>query len=181
MESLNNVCQRSLFLFTIIGLLTISLISVKPSLANQKNLKNWDSTKRTPPLLFENRKGAKFSIKTFRGNVIVINFWASWCAPCVKEIPSLIDLADSFQNKPFKLIMVNFGESLDKVNKFSKKLSSAKDVYLDKKKLSNDVWVTRGLPITYILDKKGNIKHVALGELSWNSPEVKKVIQQLIR
>ena len=181
MESLAKMDGDPSASIIMISFIAILLGFAEPAMSDSSKLKTWDTGKKIPMLIFENIKGEEFSIDTFTGNVMVINFWATWCAPCVKEMPSLIRLAESFQKAPFKLILVNFGESPGKVTSFSETLPDTSDIYLDKKKLSNDSWVTRGLPVTYILDKKGNIKFQVLGELSWDSSEVKKVIGELIR
>ena len=91
----------------------------------------------------------------------LVNFWASWCAPCVNEMPALIKLSEKFKDFSFKLVMVNFGENTQKVRDFSKSLSNPSDIYLDQDKLSGNFWVTKGLPVTYLINKKGqtNTKH----------------------
>ncbi len=65
--------------------------------------------------------GKVFDINDYKNQVLLINFWASWCNPCIKEIPSLVRLQEKFKGQYFKIITINIGEPKDRIIKFVKK------------------------------------------------------------
>ncbi len=156
------------------------LVVIQLTHADSGKLKEWKGDDR-PSLEFYQLDGEKKIIEEFMGSVTVVNFWATWCAPCINEIPSLIQLSDYLKDQPFRLVMINFGESPDRVKSFAESFPKTQSIYSDEIKFSNDFWVTTGLPTTYILDKKNVIRYVAIGELNWSSRDVKNIIKNMMQ
>jgi len=179
LENLNFLNTKSVTSLSFAILVASFLTITKIAYANVEKLKKWEGG---PPQSLEvvNLSGEAMDVSANRGNVILVNFWASWCTPCVKEIPSLIRLSNFFIDEPFKIMMINFGETEKKVRSFSKNLSLDNTVFLDSEMNSEDFWVTKGLPVSYILDKNGNITHSAIGEVEWDSMEIKNLIKIIL-
>ena len=116
----------------------------------------------------------------YRGKVLVLNFWATWCAPCIEEMPSFETLAKRLAGEPFALVTVNFGEKPERIKPFLKKIGVDVPVLLDSDMSVSRAWVKRGLPTTFIIDADQNIRYQVLGELAWDAPEVETKIRELL-
>tara|TARA_B100001059_G_C17360167_1_gene344720 strand:- start:15 stop:557 length:543 start_codon:yes stop_codon:yes gene_type:complete len=122
------------------------------------------------------------NVENYKGSYILINFWATWCAPCVKEIPSLNNLYNKFKyKKNFKMIAINIGQSKEAVKKFllDKSLPIEFTVLLDEKmELSN--WNVQAIPTTFLVDEKGRIIYKVEGEKEWDSDEFSTFFSSII-
>ena len=142
-------------------------------------LKSWRGG-ATPLLKLKDLQGKTQDIADYRGKVVLVNFWATWCAPCIKEMPSLARIADKLAGEQFALLTVNFGENAKRVQGFIDKLGIALPVLLDSDMIASKTWVDKGLPTTYLIGADGRIRYQILGELEWDSPEVEARIRDLL-
>jgi len=142
-------------------------------------LKPW-SGGSPPPLALTDLDGKPRELSDYRGKVVVMNFWATWCGPCVKEMPDFEKLADNLSNEDFALITVNFGEKAERIKPFLKKIEVDVPVLLDPDMSTSKAWVKAGLPTTYIIDADQKIRYQVLGALEWASPEVEAKIRELL-
>jgi len=115
----------------------------------------------------------------FTGKVTVINFWATWCPPCVEEIPSLNRLNEKMQGKPFDLISVNYAEDKQTILNFLKKVDVDYPVLLDNDGQFAKKWNVVTYPSTFIIDTHGNIVYGVNAAIAWDDPEFIKKIQTL--
>lgn len=134
----------------------------------------------TPPLSLTGLDGKQHALTDYRGKVVVINFWATWCGPCVKEMPSLQNLARSFKGEGFALITINFGEDKKRIESFLKKNDLKLEVWIDSDMSASKDWVKKGLPTTYVIDSEQRIRYQVLGDLEWDSAEVKALMRDLL-
>ena len=133
-----------------------------------------------PDFSAENARGGETSLADFRGRYVLLNFWATWCVPCVKEMPDFEKLAEKLSGEDFALLTVNFGEKTDRIRPFLKKIEVDVPVLLDPDMGTSKAWVKAGLPTTYIIDANQNIRYQVLGALEWASPEVEDKIRELL-
>jgi len=124
--------------------------------------------------------GKQHQLKDYRGNVLVINFWASWCPPCIHEMPELKRLKQHFSDQPFEIITINVGEKKYKVRKFSKLINLDLPVLLDTKSNTYNQWGVKTLPTSFLLDTEGNIVYQVRGNPGWEQLETRKVISDMI-
>ena len=129
----------------------------------------------------ENSQGKHFLRDEYRGKVTLVNFWASWCRPCVEEIPSLNTLREKMQGRPFELISVNYAEDKLRISEFLQKVKVDFPVLLDKDGQVAAQWNVLAFPATFIIAADGKITYGVNGALYWDSPEVIEKIENLIQ
>jgi len=134
-----------------------------------------------PKLQLQDLEGAIHRLAEYRGRVVLLNFWASWCTPCLREMPSLQRLAESLTEKPFSLLAVNMAESQKRAAQSVRRLGYRLPVLLDPQGDVFHQWGGRMLPTSYILDRRGNIRYRILGDAEWdNDAEIAEILQALI-
>ena len=113
--------------------------------------------------------------------VVLLNFWASWCPPCVKEIPSMNRLAESFDSNQFEIVSVNFKESPQTIRDFLKQVQVDFPVLIDQDgKVSADYEIF-SFPSSFLIDTNGQIRYSVNAAIEWDDSEIKQQIQQLIK
>jgi thiol-disulfide isomerase/thioredoxin len=120
------------------------------------------------------------TLDDFRGKVVAVNFWASWCPPCIKEMPSMQRLQTKLDDGSFVMLPVNVGEKKYKVWKFVKLINFTLPVLLDTDSKTFNAWDASVLPTSFLLDKEGRVRYRVQGDLEWDSEEVVAVIEELI-
>lgn len=125
----------------------------------------------------------KKKLSDYRGKVILLNFWATWCPPCVREMPSMERLQQKFNADNFKVLAINQMEEIDQVFAFTGQLEIdlTFEILFDSQSAVSQAYAVRGLPTTYLIDKQGNIRYRAVGGRDFNHPEVIKIIKALIK
>jgi peroxiredoxin len=113
--------------------------------------------------------GNTVSLSAFRGKIVFLNFWATWCPTCVVEMPSMEKLHRRFKNQDFVMIAVNMQESETQVKSFFEKLQLSFTALLDSSGEVAAGLAVNALPTTYFLDKEGRIMGVALGPREWDN------------
>lgn len=133
-----------------------------------------------PELILPDLSGQQRNLKEFAGKVVLVNFWASWCMPCIQEMPGILRLAKEMQDKPFAVIGVNVGESERRVQAAAKRLDINFPVLLDKDSATFKRWGATVLPTAYVMDTSGQIRYVGRGPLEWDHPDIVDTLQQLM-
>ncbi len=118
-----------------------------------------------PRLALRTPAGESVDLARLRGRVVLVNFWATWCAPCVDEMPALARLRERLAGRGFELLAVNQGESPERVAAFLRRTGLDLVVLLDRDKSAADAWGVRALPTTFVVDATGRIRLHTEGEL----------------
>lgn len=121
------------------------------------------------------------SLSDYKGRVVLINFWASWCPPCIYEMPELQALKAHFSGRPFDILAINVGEKKYKVRKFSKVIKLELPVLLDTDSNTFKHWGVKTLPTSFLIDRNGKIRYRTRGNPGWQDDEVLQAIENLIR
>ena len=121
------------------------------------------------------------SLDEFSGRVVLVNFWASWCTPCVREMPSIMRLGQAFRDQPFTVIGVNVAEGQRRVAAAARRLDLDFTVLLDGDGEAFAAWGGNVLPTSFVLDRTGRARYIALGPLEWDDQEVIEVIERLLQ
>ena len=130
---------------------------------------------------FTDPDGGEFRLSDFQGKTILLNFWATWCAPCRKEMPMLAELQTEFGGETFEVVTIATGRnSIPGIRRFFDEIEVDNlPLYLDpKQKLGRDMGVL-GLPITVILSPEGQEIARMRGDAEWNSDSAKAIIRAL--
>jgi peroxiredoxin len=143
-------------------------------------LKPWPG-KETPPLSRPDLTGKVVDLKELRGKVVVVNFWATWCEPCMAEMPSLERLRARFEGRALEVLTVNYGESTPRIRDFLQKQNISLPVLLDPDKEAAAAWRAGGLPITFLIDTRGRVRHYAFGERDWSDDETVKLVENMLK
>ena len=125
-------------------------------------------------------KGEQHSLDDYRGRVLLVNFWASWCPPCIHEMPGLKRLRQKLEDQPFEILAVNAGEKKYKVWKFAKLVSFDLPILLDTDKDTFHSWGVEVLPTSFLVDANGQVRYRVQGDLKWDSEEIVELIGTLI-
>jgi len=132
-----------------------------------------------PVLELSDTEGNEHKLDDYRGKVVVLNFWASWCPPCIDEIPSLERLQNAFSKNKLLVLTLNIGEEKNEIETFMKKLSTKLPVLLNLDGSTVKRWKVIAFPTTFIIDREGRIAYAYFGGLEWDAPDVVKQLQKL--
>lgn len=123
--------------------------------------------------------GSDIKLSDYAGQFVLVNFWATWCPPCVKEMPALDNLHKHFSESNFKVLGVHAGPALATVKTFLEKHPVDFDIVIDKK-MGLSSWGVTGLPTTFLVSPDGKMIYKAVGEREWDSDEMFEFIQAII-
>ncbi len=135
----------------------------------------------TAPIDLEDPAGRRHRLSDYRGKVVLVNFWATWCAPCREEMPSIERLRRSLEGEPFAVLAVNVGEDARAVRSFTEQVRVAFPLLLDRDTSVTRGWRVRVLPATFLVGPDGRIRFSYLGELDWSKDSVRSKIVGLMQ
>jgi cytochrome c biogenesis protein CcmG, thiol:disulfide interchange protein DsbE len=121
----------------------------------------------------------KVDLKQFRGQVLVLNFWATWCPPCVEELPSLIAMQDRVKSKGVVVLGVSIDVDGDAYHRFVKLHNVNFMTVRDPEERVATMYGTAGWPETYIIDREGVLRRKFIGPVDWTSPEIMDFLNKL--
>ncbi|RDH85913.1 MAG: hypothetical protein DIZ80_00100 [endosymbiont of Galathealinum brachiosum] len=119
--------------------------------------------------------------KDFKDQITLVNFWATWCGPCVEEIPSLNRLKEKMDGLPFELISINYAEDKDKIARFMKQVNVEYPVLLDNDGDFAKQWKVITYPSTFVIGLDGEIKFGVNAAIEWDSPELIQKMESLMK
>lgn len=128
--------------------------------------------KGVPDFTLQDLNGKSVSLSQFKGKVVLVNFWATWCAPCVKEFPSLQNLVKLFKGDVV-VLAVSYDRQKEDIDSFIKAFGGVPEHFLilwDKDKTTSSLYGTDVLPETFILDQNQKLLRKIAGEALWDEP-----------
>ena len=140
----------------------------------------WPQGKPAPALGLTDLDGKAWNLSALKGQVVMLNFWASWCEPCRAEMPSLELLAAKHERDGLTILAVNYKESLPTVKRFLDVLPFSLTILLDRDGNAAGEWTSRVFPTTVLIDRAGVPRLSVLGELEWNGPAAQDLIAPLL-
>ncbi|MES0328084.1 MAG: TlpA disulfide reductase family protein [Gammaproteobacteria bacterium] len=121
------------------------------------------------------------SLSDYRGKVVLVNFWASWCPPCIYEMPKLQKLKKHFANRAFEILTINVAEKKYHVRKFSKVIKLDLPVFLDTASNTFNNWGVKTLPTSFLIDSDGRVRYQIRGDPGWENKETISIIEEMIQ
>jgi peroxiredoxin len=154
--------------FLLIGLAVLLLASPKSGsqAAGQSSVIPIKVEFSAPELSLQNINGETESLSDFRGNVVLVNNWATWCPPCKAEMPTLAAYHNEHASEGFTVVAIEAGEQLEEVAQFASDYSLKFPVWLDPDGLSLKAFGNGNLPNSYVIDRSGTVRYAWTGEIS---------------
>ncbi|CAI2718797.1 peroxiredoxin family protein [Nitrospina watsonii] len=167
-------------------LLALALLAIFISALNRVELKPFEVEYPAEAFIAPNFElttlnGGKISLKDYRGKVVFINFWATWCATCKVEMPSMQRVYDKFKDRGFEMLTISVDKDQKLIQPFMDKYNLTFPVLLDPEEtIAKQVYKTTGVPETFIVSKNGIIVHKAIGPRDWAAEDAMAAFQQLV-
>ena len=134
-----------------------------------------------PSFTLESRGGGTVSLEDFAGDVVMINFWATWCGPCRKEMPHLEALHQRYKDLGFTLLGINVEDDSKGVERFLKETPVSFDVLLDPANVVSGLYRVVAMPTTVIVDRSGQMRYIHHGYQSGYEHQYQAQIRELLR
>jgi len=152
------------------------------TLLQKAEIKPIKGNPQAPLFTLEDLDGKKVDFKQFRGRVVFLNFWATWCGPCKEEMPSMEILYQKFKDQKFVFLAVSVDyEEKKKVKEFISKHRYTFPVLIDSKCITLDLYGIKGIPTTILIDKKGRMIGRAIGHKDWSHPNIEMVLNEMLK
>ena len=133
-----------------------------------------------PPLALKELDGATHGLADYRGKVVLVDFWATWCEPCRDEMPAIAALRRKSAGIPLVVLAVNVGEPEARIRAFLRSNPSrGLTVLLDPGLRTTRAWKVQLLPASFLIGRDGRIRYSARGELDWSAPGIIARVKQL--
>ncbi|HYP68512.1 MAG TPA: TlpA disulfide reductase family protein [Thiobacillaceae bacterium] len=133
-----------------------------------------------PVLAAIDPEGGKHDLATYKGRVVLINFWASWCPPCRKEMPSMQRLMQRLGGKSFVILAVDSGESRAESESFLKEIRPDFPILLDPDSEAARRWKVFAMPTSFLVDKQGRVRYALAGATEWDEGDGWLLIQEML-
>jgi len=130
----------------------------------------------TLPLL----DGGNASLSSYKGKVVVLNFWATWCPPCREEMPSMDILYKRFKDQGLEILAVDIGENLNTVRQFIQKNKYSFPVLLDTTRQTSAIYGVEAIPTSFIIDREGKIIGRLIGSIRWDTQQIYNAFEKLL-
>jgi cytochrome c biogenesis protein CcmG/thiol:disulfide interchange protein DsbE len=121
----------------------------------------------------------KVTLSQFRGQVVVLNFWATWCPPCIEETPSLVRMQAHLKDKGVTVLAVSIDQDEAQYHKFLKDYGVNMVTVRDEARKAPSLYGTFGWPETFIIDRTGVVRRKFIGAVEWTSPEITEYLTKL--
>jgi thiol-disulfide isomerase/thioredoxin len=140
----------------------------------------WPADRPVPPLDVVDLAGKPWRLEAFAGQVVVLNFWATWCEPCRLEMPSLDAMAARRRREGVVVAAVNYKEAPDVIRRYLERAPFKSQILRDADGDATVNWTPRVFPSTVLVGRKGMPVHVVVGELDWESAEARSLLDPLV-
>ena len=133
-----------------------------------------------PDFELKDPAGKQLNLKELRGKVVFLNFWATWCPPCIEEMPAMEKLHQELKKDGLVILAVNFQEGPERVKEFLAKHNLTFTALLDRDGKVSELYQAWALPVSVVINKRGEIAARAMGSKDWHSAEARQFFKQLL-
>jgi thiol-disulfide isomerase/thioredoxin len=159
--------------------LLLSGLGFSTNVAGAADLRTW-SGGPPPALDLMGLDGRHYRLADFRGKVVLVNFWATWCGPCRDEMPSIQRLKERLPGRRFIVLAVNLDEPESRIRRFLSQITVNLTVLLDPERKVAKAWNARILPASFVIGPDGRIRYSVAGEIDWSHEQVAGRISALL-
>lgn len=165
------------------GAATAETKKAKNTPVSEKSFALWETPRPLPALAFEGANGQPLSMADFRGKVLVLNVWATWCVPCRTEMPTLDNLQAKLGSPDLEVLTLSIDQAgPDVVHKFFKEIGVKHlQPYIDSTAQTLEVLNIIGLPTTLLVDRRGRELGRLIGEATWDSPKMIDFLRDVVK
>ena len=165
------LCQLTLFNGLALAAGPLSKITIAPQAERSS----------APGFVAERLEGGKADLRDFKGKVVLLNFWATWCMPCRKEMPSMEALRQKYSQQDLLVVAISIDEGAkSRVASYVKSLQLGFPILLDPEGEVSDLYKVSGLPASYLIDRNGKLISRIVGSEDWASAEAFKLVDTLL-
>ncbi len=166
----------------VIALSVICTSFLATSAIAKDDLTNAEQTQQLESLALSDMSNIPHSLSEYRGKPLLINFWASWCRPCVKEMPALQRLQDAFNKDQFQVIAINISENQASINNFlsQQETELTMDILIDETGTALGSKLIDVMPSSFVVDAEGNVLEKIVGIREWDHPDNIQAVQSLM-
>jgi peroxiredoxin len=132
-----------------------------------------------PAFMLEDTQGKIHALADYQGKVTVVNFWATWCPPCIKEMPSLQRAWEQLRQEDIQVLAINMGQDREDIGYFLSKYPVDFPILLDSDVAIAESWGVKGLPTTYVLDATGQLVVEVIGDREWDDQDLLNQVRAL--
>jgi peroxiredoxin len=143
-------------------------------------LREWSGPDTPPPLELRTIDGTPYALQSQLGKVVLVNFWATWCEPCIEEMPSMQQLRDRLGGEGLEIIGVNFKEGEPRIRTFLQKTPVTFPLLRDTDGAVARAWQVRIFPSTFVLDRRLRIRYALVGAIDWASDDATGPLRALL-
>ena len=163
-------------------LLAVLLIfAMLPAAAQQsgRGLTSLPDRPMAPNFELTDGEGKVHRLSEYKGRVLIVNFWATWCPPCRAEMPSMQRAWETLQGEGVMMLAINVGEDEDTIFQFTANYPVEFPLLMDLDSTTIEDWPVRGLPTTFVVDPEGRLVYRAIGGREWDEPELLAKVRAL--
>ena len=136
---------------------------------------------QAPDFVIENLSGGDTGLADYKGSIVLLNFWATWCMPCRAEMPSMETLWHKYKDQGFVIVAISIDEgSKKRVEKFIEIFDLSFPVLLDPESKVNDLYKVSNMPTSFLIDRNGKIISRIVGSDDWTSEEAIQLVETLL-
>jgi peroxiredoxin len=168
-----------LVLFTLLNLVATAVISADAE-QSVEPLQALEEPVPAPDFELLDPAGQTHTLADYQGKVLVVNFWATWCPPCIREMPALQNLRTTLHEQGLEVLGINMGENAEQVALFRERINVDFPLLLDENMVMSTAWEVLNLPTTFIVDRKGMITYAEVGDKPWDDPVIVQQIEVLL-
>jgi peroxiredoxin len=167
-------------IFTVMILLAISLTAWLATQSKTTPVGLRAISKKAPDFTLMDLEGKAHSLSEYRGKVILVNFWATWCPPCRDEMPSMQRLWTQLKDDGFTILAIDIGETADDITPFTMEYDLDFPILLDPESKTATKWSVRGLPTSFLVDKQGTMVYQTIGGREWDDAQSVEIIKKIL-
>lgn len=161
--------------------LIFSLLICLSTLSQAGELKAFNGKATPPALILQDLHGKTHNLDDYKGKIVLVQFWATYCGPCREEMPTMNRMIKKMGDVPFEILAIDMGESRAEVEQFVSEVKPEFSILLDEEGESITAWQVFAVPSNFIIDPQGKIRYTLFGGVNWDDETLISKIKALAK